>query len=254
MPFRCQYCGGYFCSQHRLPESHACPQIAQARVPKEQERPAVVQTKGSTGYTYETFIQTPKQFRFSNKELEHLAVAAALVVAVGLSLEFQASQTWFWLALSAVAFTASFLAHEIAHKIIAQKHGLWAEFRLTSIGAILTALSTLLPLKLISPGAVMIAGTADQRTIGRTAMAGPATNIILAAVFSATSLAQQASTLSLATIAWFNAWIAAFNLIPFGIFDGLKVYRWDKRVWTASFAIGLTLTVGLALIFRGTLI
>ena len=24
MPFRCKYCGGYFCSEHRLPEMHNC--------------------------------------------------------------------------------------------------------------------------------------------------------------------------------------------------------------------------------------
>lgn len=25
MPFRCNRCGGYFCSEHRLPEKHNCP-------------------------------------------------------------------------------------------------------------------------------------------------------------------------------------------------------------------------------------
>lgn len=25
MPYQCSYCGGYFCSEHRLPEEHDCP-------------------------------------------------------------------------------------------------------------------------------------------------------------------------------------------------------------------------------------
>lgn len=27
MPFRCKYCGGVFCGEHRLPESHDCDGI-----------------------------------------------------------------------------------------------------------------------------------------------------------------------------------------------------------------------------------
>ena len=54
----------------------------------------------------------------------------------------------------------SMLTHEFAHKVIAQKSGLWAEFRLTTWGAVLTFVSMFLPFKMISPGAMMIAGYA----------------------------------------------------------------------------------------------
>lgn len=27
MPFKCSYCGQYFCAQHRLPENHLCPNL-----------------------------------------------------------------------------------------------------------------------------------------------------------------------------------------------------------------------------------
>ncbi|MHA1309612.1 MAG: AN1-type zinc finger domain-containing protein [Candidatus Helarchaeota archaeon] len=30
MPFKCKYCGGLFCSKHRLPENHNCPKIGEA--------------------------------------------------------------------------------------------------------------------------------------------------------------------------------------------------------------------------------
>ncbi|MEM2602009.1 MAG: AN1-type zinc finger domain-containing protein, partial [Candidatus Bathyarchaeia archaeon] len=40
LPFICSYCGGYFCIEHRLPESHECSGLTKARAPR-QERPIV---------------------------------------------------------------------------------------------------------------------------------------------------------------------------------------------------------------------
>ncbi len=31
LPFRCPYCGGLFCEDHRLPEAHSCPSLRQRR-------------------------------------------------------------------------------------------------------------------------------------------------------------------------------------------------------------------------------
>jgi Zn-dependent protease len=202
-------------------------------------------------YTYVPVRPTQRGVRFSIREIEHLALATVLVVGVGISLLLNiASVGYLLLALSVVGFTASFLMHEMAHKIVAQRHGLWAEFRLTAIGAIVTAISIVLPIKFISPGAVMVEG-ADQMTMGETAVAGPATNIVLATVFSAAVAALPSYTLGLGVIAWFNAWIAVFNLIPFGIFDGLKVFNWNKKVWALTFAVSAVLTVVFGVIFLG---
>jgi Zn-dependent protease len=43
--------------------------------------------------------------------------------------------------------------------------------------------------------------------------------------------------------AFFNAWIAVFNLVPFGILDGFKVFQWNKLVWVVAFAASVVLTV-----------
>jgi Zn-dependent protease len=227
--------------------------MAQARVPKEQAQPVMVQEHKPIEYTYVPVKPTQRQFHFSTKELGHLALATILVVGVGLSWNFAgiANGGYLLLALSIAAFTASFLVHEIAHKIVAQKYGLWAEFRLTSIGAIITALSIALPLKFISPGAVMVAGAADRKTMGKTAMAGPATNIVLATILSVAAAVVRSYTLNFGVIAGFNAYIAAINLIPFGIFDGMKVFLWNKKVWALSFAVSAALTTGLIIAFFG---
>lgn len=99
----------------------------------------------------------------------------------------------------------------------------------------------------------MVAGGADLKTMGKVAIAGPATNIILATILSAVSIASPSSGIgeALGTIGWFNAWIATFNLIPYGIFDGQKVLNWNKKAWILSFAIGVALTVSLGIIFLG---
>jgi Zn-dependent protease len=229
--------------------------MALARMPKSEIPTTTVHGKVSVTYSYMSPKRKRKPIDFSLREVEHLALATALVVSVGLSLYYgnTLSSTIPLLAISAVAFTASFLLHEIAHKIVAQRHGLWAEFRLTSVGAILTALSIILPVKFISPGAVMVAGASDPKTIGKTAVAGPTVNIFLATILFAASIVWQNVGLGLIAVAWFNGWIATFNLIPFGIFDGLKVFNWNKSIWLLSFAASVALTVGLGIAFFGGL-
>jgi Zn-dependent protease len=141
----------------------------------------------------------------------------------------------------AVVFTSLYLLHEIAHKLTAQRHGLWAEFRLTAFGALITLLSIVSPIKLISPGAVMIAGSITREIAGKTALAGPLTNLFLSLVSIPFMFYFPRS------IAWysvaFNAWIAFFNLIPFGMMDGLKVLRWNKMIWALAFLPSLILTI-----------
>jgi Zn-dependent protease len=151
----------------------------------------------------------------------------------------------YWaLGLFVAIFAVSFLAHEMAHKVMAQRHGLWAEFRLTLTGALLTLLSLISPIfKVIAPGAVMVAGSADGRTVGKVSVAGPATNIALATAFlAATFLFTQYNPI-FAPVASFNSWIALFNLIPLGILDGFKIFSWDKKIWTLAFAASIVLAV-----------
>ena len=186
-----------------------------------------------------------KRFWFSPTEIKHLTISTLLVIGVGLSMllwdqPVNLLNIKILLSLAAV-FTLLYLLHEIAHKLTAQHYGLWAEFRLTPFGALITLLSILSPIKLISPGAVMIAGPLNREIAGKTALAGPLTNLLL-------SIGSMAFTPYLpGIITWystaFNAWIAFFNLIPFGIMDGLKVFRWNKLIWGLAFIASLILTV-----------
>lgn len=249
MPFQCPYCGGQFCSPHRIPENHSCPKIGLAHSQR-QETVAEVFAPKHNSYDFSVSYGQPRPIKrhvyFSPKEVRHLIVGALLVAAVGFS--FGLFSTWnnaailVYSALAAL-LTLSFFAHEIAHKVTAQKTGLWAEFRLTAWGALVTVFTLFLPFKLISPGAVMISGYSRIDEIGKISIAGPITNIILSASFIGASFLPTSFSWIFAVGAFLNAYIAVFNLIPFGILDGFKIYSWNKKIWAAAFSVTVILAV-----------
>lgn len=242
LPFKCQYCQGLFCAEHRLPENHACPEIEKARAPREEARP----------FEYKVTYTPPRPFAkfwFSSTEIKHLVVSAILVTGVGLSIMFSSrvinplSLTPAVLATASFMFIGVFLFHEIAHKLVAQHFGLWAEFRLILFGAILTLIS-IIPFsffKIIAPGAVMVAGAASRDVMGKTAVAGPLTNIALS-VISLPIAYFLNNPIAYWSVA-FNAWIALLNVLPIAMLDGLKIYKWNKIVWAFVFTLSLALTI-----------
>jgi Zn-dependent protease len=250
LPFKCPYCSGYFCPEHRLPENHACPEYWKALAPREEAPPSITEMPERRPYEY-SFTYTPPRptsriFWFSPKELKHITIGALLVMGVGLSMFSIVKSNSLILVSLAFVLTLSFLLHELAHKLMAQRYGLWAEFRLTLSGALITVVSMLLPLfKIISPGAVMIAGHATKDTVGKTAFSGPLTNIVLSIIFIGATLNTSNTLFYTIAIfgAWINAFIAIFNLIPIGMMDGLKIFSWNKAIWLGAFAISLILGI-----------
>jgi len=155
---------------------------------------------------------------------------------------------------ASLVFVVLFLLHEIAHKLVAQRYGLWAEFRLTIFGALITLLSIISPFKIVSPGAVMIAGNAGKESVGRTAIAGPLVNIILSSVSFALTFTPLGLFLVVAVYsAFFNAFIAVFNLIPMGMLDGLKIFHWNKLLWGIVFIVSTVLLI-IAFVFYGDIL
>jgi Zn-dependent protease len=220
-----------------------------ARAPKQES--AAPQTPSSYEYTV-TFGHSRRvkgRIYFSPKELKHLAVATLLVVGIGLSGGlysdvFSRVEWAFTLGAFTAILTASFFMHEIAHKVAAQRRGLWAEFRLMVWGAVLTLISLLTPvLKIIAPGAVVISGSAGQDEIGKISIAGPVTNIVLSTVLLGVAFVPSAYSGIFFLGAFFNGWLALFNLVPVGILDGYKIFSWNKVVWGLVFAASAALTV-----------
>jgi len=192
-----------------------------------------------------------RSVRFSNTEIKHLIIGTALVTAAGVSflrLSFLTDtvSSIFALAIATVIFAMGFILHELSHKYVAQRHGLWAEFRVNTMGVALTAISIFSPLKFIAPGAVVISGFADKDRMGLTALAGPVINLIITIGLLAALPAVPPASLLYAPLlagAAINAFLALFNLIPFAIFDGKKIYNWNRTYWALMFIVALVLTI-----------
>lgn len=245
MPFKCRYCKGLFCAQHRLPPNHNCVFLEQfLRQPeKDREFLAYIEgQRGSAGEKARNAIRNTLLLRFSKTELGHLALGTGLVTAVGLSIYGSRFQMEYLM----IIFVSAFLLHEFAHKFLAQFYKAWAEFRVFLFGAIITAVSIFLPFKFIAPGAVFISGSISERRSGKISLVGPLTNIALGAGFI---LAYFASGSELMVIgARFNGWIALFNLIPFMMLDGAKIFAWNKLAWILAMAGAFGLYIGGSLV------
>jgi Zn-dependent protease len=256
LPFLCQHCSGQFCSLHRLPENHACPKIDVARAQR-QGQVLTPQSYNSYNYSYvfgQDAYKRKHHIIFSQKEVKHITIAALLVIGIGFSIGlygnlfggFFPAWTWDVMAVFAVVMTSSFLVHELAHKVIAQKKGLWAEFRLTTWGAILTFASIFLPFRMIAPGAMMIGGSIPSgEDILKISLAGPITNIIFSSALLGLAFTLMPSTFAIMLFlaAYINAFMAVFNLIPFGILDGYKIFNFNKKIWALAFTVSAALTI-----------
>jgi Zn-dependent protease len=239
MPFRCKYCGGYFCDEHRLPELHDCTgyyRYSRSTTGQESYR--------APGYSY-----TPSRSNkigFSQKELRDLAIGLAVIIAIPLftRLGLLLSRPLLMLGFILV-YGLAFILHEFAHKFMAQRLGYWAEFRLNQQGLLLTLLSFISPIKIIAPGAVMIGGVMRGDDYGKISIVGPLTNIGLGVIYLLILLFTRSSFV--ASLAWvgilINSSLALFNLIPFGVFDGAKIMKWNRAAWAGTFLSALALFI-----------
>jgi Zn-dependent protease len=136
----------------------------------------------------------------------------------------------------------AFILHELAHKFVAQRYGYWGEFRLHLLGVLITAVAIVSPFKLAGPGAVVIKGDdITEKENGKISMAGPFTNFILIGIFLLCvpffSLYTINNRAFLVILAQLNAILAVFNLLPFSVLDGKKVFSWNKGLWFVGFAL-----------------
>ena len=204
----------------------------------------------------------PRRITTSRTELLHLGVAYA-VLTVCLLLLFSGN-TYLGsgfappgfagidvthVVVAALAALTGFVAHEMAHKVAAQRRGFWAEFRASAYGLGMALVTSFVGFILAAPGATMVGGISgiDRQSWGRTSLAGPMTNLLFAGVFYAAAIgtALLGSVLAewMLVLAFINAWFGTFNLFPFGALDGRKVFLWDRAVWAGAITLTLAATV-----------
>jgi Zn-dependent protease len=87
-----------------------------------------------------------------------------------------------------------------------------------------------------APGAVMIHGFVNKERNGKISIAGPGVNIILAIIFLTLGVFFGKNVIF--TYGYMiNVWLALFNMIPFGNFDGSKILKWDKKIYFGFLAV-----------------
>lgn len=198
--------------------------------------------------------------KFSQKEIKDLffawlmiSLAFAILFYGGIS-KLSSLSFAFIITFGISAFTVgiSFLLHELMHKRVSQKYGLWAEFRAFYPGLWFALIGSFFGFIFAAPGAV-ISKTYRPLSMekrGKIALAGPLTNIILALLFFPGFLLYQEGLLGLFFNygLMINSLLASFNLIPAKPFDGRDVYLWSKRVYFIVLVIALLLFISTFLI------
>jgi Zn-dependent protease len=200
---------------------------------------------------------------FSRIELGHLGIAIGMLT-LAFTFTFSKNNLLFFILGSEISITAffffmpiaflgivtAFFIHELSHKFMAQKYGLWSEFRMYPRGLLLSvSLAFLTGLVFAAPGAVMFRGDAKLFETGRIAAAGPTSNIVIAMVTYVLYYYIFVNIGFWGTLIGFiclvNLLLATFNLIPFGPLDGKKVIQWNEIVWFVLFSISVLFLSGM---------
>jgi len=194
-------------------------------------------------------VRQRRGISFSRTELLHIGIAMA-VLTVAFAFAFAPSPPTAHLSmvlgnlpLSFLAIATAFFCHELAHKYMGMRYGYWSEFRMYPQGLLFAlVLGVAVGIVFAAPGAVQIYGRPSREESGRISAAGPAVNVAIALGFMmlwyATGGLVGTAALFIAAI---NAFLAFFNLLPFGPMDGRKIFRWRKEIWGGLLAVSVAL-------------
>ena len=247
LPFVCNYCGGAYCGDHRLPEAHQC------RGDLTQKRTVVAPSQTTfswqTPSTTSPYAAQGRGGVYSKVEVRDIIVAwlalgLAFAVAVfGRPYIFQGGGSGSGFAvgfgIALVTVGPGFVLHELSHKFVAQRYGFWAEFRMWPMGLVLALVTSLIGFIFAAPGATYIAGAnINKEENGVISVAGPLVNIVIAVLFLPLYLFTPSTGILWAIGyigSYINFFLAAFNLIPVNPLDGSKVFRWSVPIWLVTF-------------------
>jgi Zn-dependent protease len=208
-------------------------------------------------------LEVGKPGSFSRIEVGHLLIAIG-ILTFAFSFTFSKNNLVFFLLgmpidvfayvvfipIAFLGIVTAFVIHELAHKFVAQKYGLWSEFRMYPRGLVVSVvLAFFTGLVFAAPGAVMFRGDAKPSEAGRISAAGASANLSIAVVAYILYYFVFVNIEFWGTLVGFiclvNLLLATFNLLPFGPLDGKKVLLWNEIVWLVLFSVAVLFLSGM---------
>ncbi|MCE4598752.1 MAG: metalloprotease [Desulfurococcales archaeon] len=166
---------------------------------------------------------------------------AAITLAIGGS---RVLNPYFYLSGYFGGILVGFVGHELAHRQIAKRYGMAAEFIAFTPGLLITVISAFIPfIVILAPGYVRTISYfgSSYRGVLNSVAGGPAVNLALAMLGFAAHLITGSRWIY--TFAQVNTWIGLFNLLPIPPLDGEKIFRLNPQIWIAMFLIAVALYI-----------
>ena len=132
------------------------------------------------------------------------------------------------------------IIHELSHKFTARHYHIDSIFIADRKMLFLSLLFSFGGFLFLAPGGVYMKGNISQKKIGIISLAGPFSNITIAVIFL---LLLPISSVIAPLGLKINAFLGLFNLIPFGPFDGKKVFAWNKVIYASTTILAIVLLV-----------
>ncbi len=251
---QCPYCSQLLCEQHLPIKAHQCSALLQNNplFPLETVFRQAVATQPAKRKL--SSAEVKKRYEYALKQSSDIIMVGNEAIDLfigGLLILFALSgfETWgevlrgnydglVEVMINFIILMPAFILHELAHKFVAQRKQLFARYVLHAKGIMFTLITTLIRFGIVAPGFVAIIGQVDKRGNGHISIVGPLTNLLLGSI--GLLLASMTQLLGINTpllllfyykMAFFNSFLALFNLIPVWNLDGAKVLRWNPLMW-----------------------
>lgn len=194
--------------------------------------------------------------KLSKTEIMHL-LRAWFIISLAFAIAFAgfSLDPKFLIIVAVAGFTVGigFIFHELGHKFMAQKYDCWAEFRANNFMLGLALVFSFFGFIFAAPGGVMIKGYLTKRKTAYISLIGPVINLAVGLVFGLIAFFAPITQIVCIPGMIINFWLGLFNMLPFPLFDGYKVFVWNKAVYALFFILAVVLTFGSGAVFSATL-
>ncbi len=191
--------------------------------------------------------------KYSKTEIMHL-LRAWFIISLAFAIAFAGFSVdpKFLIVVLVALFTVGvgFVFHELGHKYMAQKYGCWAEFRANNFMLGLALVFSFFGFIFAAPGGVYIKGYLTKRKTAYISLIGPVINLAVGLVFGVIALLAPITQVVCIPGMMINFWLGLFNMLPFPLFDGFKVYIWNKGIYAIFLILAVVLTFGSGFMFK----